>query len=287
MIKMKTDDGVLIIPPAEGIHLIASNQYTDLMIRCLASYFGQKKKTICVAVDEDDDVINNKEIAFVYFPAAESIDQWFEFKQKTPMNTEFTEMIGTNPEMFMSMETVREGIKGLLTDSGMYRFREILQHGTNINLCIDLLNYDIHSIVSNLHIDTEELSSEQKYMLAYNLFLYLNRNRCTIIYIDFKVTDDVSDWLQSKRAGNRLFLISNENVTTPASIYDSMIIPSISDHVSTISAGIEQTGLYSYLFHPIVRANMNYQTEKNIEFMSQFMDANTTFSIEFTPEYLF
>ena len=63
-----------------------------------------------------------------------------------------------------------------------------------------------------------------------------------------------------------------------------MIVPSAADHVSTIETSIEQTGLYSYLFHPIIRDNMGFQTEKNIEIMSKFYDFNTTFSLIFTPE---
>lgn len=288
MIKMKMDDGVIIIPPSNGIHLLAANQYSGLLISCLNSYFGQKKKTICVAVDEEDDVISNKNVSFVYIPADDNIDPWFEFKPKTPMNSELTEFMRVNPEMFISMESIRNDIKSLLTDSGMFRFREILQDGIGSMITIDSLNYDLQTIVSNLHVDHEELNSEQKYMAAYNLLIYLNRSKFTIIYIDFPVTGLISNWLQSKKSTNRLIIVNNERVfSPPAGIYDSMIVPSIADHVTSIEASIEQTGLYSYLFHPVVRDNMQYQTEKNYKFLSQFVDFRTTFSILFTPDTTF
>lgn len=285
---MKTDDGVLIIPPSEGIHLLATTQYTNLLINCLSSYFGQKKKTLCAAVDEENDIISSKDVSFIYIPSDENVDQWFAFKQKTPMNTELAEMISTNPELFMSMDMIRTVMKSLLTDSGMYRFKEILQKGTDINMNVSLQNYDIHTVLSNLQIESETFSNEQKHMLAYNLLLYLNRNKYTVIYIDFKVTEEVSRWLTAQKADNRLFLVCNDSVLpSAAGIFDSMIVPDLADHVTTIEAGIEQAGLYCYLFHPVVRENMSYQTEKNIVFMKQFMEQNTTFSIRFTLEYTF
>ena len=40
------------------------------------------------------------------------------------------------------------------------------------------------------------------------------------------------------------------------------------------------------VYHPVVRSNLRYQSEKNIHFLKQFQDLNTTFLIKFASDNL-
>lgn len=283
--KVKTDNEVYTIPVDSGIHLLVLNERSESVIDCLTNYFVQKKKNKAVVFDNEGDVVNQKEVSFIYYPSSENIETLFTLKPKTTINTELSNLMIHNAESFQSVEYIRNGLEELLTDRGMIKFKKILEKDTGLYLNMDTSNFDLTRLIQSLNIDTEVLKREELYMILYNLLIFLNQNTFNIIYIDFKVTEAVSNWLIKKKNSNNLILINNECAVPPLSyVYDSAIVLSDYDYVETIDVSCEQTGLISYLFHPTVRANLMYQTEKNKNFMSRFDDDSCTFLINFTSD---
>ena len=287
MLKIKTDNGIYIIPERQGIHLMANNSNLANAISCLNTYFGQKKKTKGIVIDEDSDVIDCKDAEFIYVPASETVESWFDFKPKTLLNTELSNFIENNPEKFQSIDSFRNLFHDSLTDSGMYRFIRILSADIPSHVEISTVNFEVRKIVQNYCIDSENYSREQLFMFIYNLLLYINRNKYCIVYIDFPVTDDVVHWLRKKADQKCIFLVNNDCLVQPVTpAFDSMIILSPEDHLDTLQIGYEQTELLSYLVNPVVIKNLAYQTEKNRSFISKFLDKSMTFSIQFTSDYM-
>ena len=287
MLKIKTDEGIFIIPASQGIHLMANNDSLKQAISCLNTYFGQKKKTKGIVIDEDSDVIDCKEAEFIYIPASENIESWFDFKPKTLLNTELSNFIDNNPDKFQSMDSFRNLFHNSLSDSGMYRFVRILSSDLPSPVNISTLNFDVKKIIQNYCINTETYSREHLFMMLYNLLLHINRNKYCIIYIDFAVTEKVTNWLRNKTNSNNIILVNNDSIIQPiVPVFDSIIILSAEDHLETLQIGYEQTNLLSYLIHPIVLQNLAYQTENNRSFILKFLDESMTFSIQFTSDFI-
>lgn len=281
--KIKSDEEVFIIPVEHGIHLLAKNKYNTIVIDYLSSYFGQKKKTKCIVLDDEEDIIDSKNVNFIYIPSSTDLTPIFNLKPKTEINNQLSEFVEQNLEQFLSIERVREDIKGLLSDSGFFQFIKILERDINTKTEFDLMNFDIPKVLQLLRINIENASLEDQFMMLYNLLLYINRNQFNVIYIDFEITENVYSWLQKKRSQNCILLIDNEKIHHPVNnIFDSIILLNDSNVFERITIENSKIDLVSYLFHPIVRENIDKQTEKNIEFLKRISNNNSTFLVEFT-----
>lgn len=284
MMKIKNEEDVFIIPANYGLHILSTNQYKESLIEYLTSYFTQKKKTKCIVVDDEEEIIDSKGVEFIYIPSHQDFKSVFDFKAKTDFNTELSEMIMQNSELFLTIDQIRKNAEELMTDQGIYQFKRILEQDTHIHLQMDTMNFEIQKLLQLFRIDVEPLSMEQQYMILYNLLLYISREQFQIIYIDFDLNAEVYDWLIQKKNNNSLILVENECVHSPIPpIFDSFIFLNQSDAVYSTEVDSKQTELLSYLFHPIVRENIDKQTEKNIAFLSQFETNQATFFCEFTP----
>lgn len=283
MMKVKSDSELFVLPSSGGIHLIAKNDNSNLVIEYLNSYFGQKKKTKCIVLDDEDDPIDMKSVNFIHIPASIDIESIFNFKAKTEINNELSQIIEQNSELFISIENIRKCLQELLTDAGIYSFKKIMTKDIGVNLEIDIMNFEIQKLLQLLRINTEELTKTQQLMMLYNLLIYVNRHQFSIIYIDFDFDESVYKWVQSKKNDNCLFLINNESIHPPViPIFDSIIILNNSSVIEKEIINSNNTGTISYLLHPIVRENIDMQTEKNIRLLKEFEYQTSTFFLEFT-----
>ena len=126
MMIIKSNEHTLIIPVHRGLHLIHEMNCKYELLECLNSYFTLKKKTKCIIMDDDHDLISPKDVQFVYISSKEDISSIFDFKPKTLLNSELEKFINENPESYRSIESVRNYLRELLTDEGMYKFMNIL-----------------------------------------------------------------------------------------------------------------------------------------------------------------
>ena len=94
MMIIKSNEHTLIIPVHRGLHLIHEMNCKYELLECLNSYFALKKKTKCIIMDDDHELINPKDVQFVYISSKEDISSIFDFKPKTLLNSELEKFIG-------------------------------------------------------------------------------------------------------------------------------------------------------------------------------------------------
>ncbi len=279
--KIKSEENVYIIPDLNGACAISSS-YVDDIVQCLFSYFVAKKKNKCVVIDEDGDLMKNDSVSFIYIPKDDDLTPLFNLKPKTLINSEIVSFIGTNQEMFKSIEMIRNGLIEMLTDQGMIKIRKIMQKHieNNINFIID--DFDLSRILQSISIEGEELTTQQKYMSLYNLLLYLSKDSYCVVYIDFEIDETTLKWIKSNKQDNILFLINNEAISTNVNDeIDYFLIESNQDFLERIEIDSKQKNSILYCFHPYVLKNFEFQTEKNKQIMLDFQDKNTSFLIKF------
>lgn len=73
-------------------------------------------------MDDDHELISPKDVQFVYISSKEDISSIFDFKPKTLLNSELEKFIDENPGSYKSIESIRNNLRELLTDEGMYKF---------------------------------------------------------------------------------------------------------------------------------------------------------------------
>ena len=285
--KIKTEYKTFVIPINNGMHLIYENGYKNELIDCLNNYFGLKKKNKCVILDDDEEIINQKEAQFIYISSKEDINSIFEFKSKTLLNTELEKMIEENQTMYKSLENIRSSIRELLTDEGMYKFLKIIKKGPNAEIKVSMDNFSISKILQSLKIDVEETNDYLKYIFLYNLLIYINRKKFSIVCIDFKVNEEVAEWIKMIKNDNTIILVSNDSLKgNLAEAFDSIIVLSEYDYLETLEFDKAFANAVSYIMNPIVLNNIEYQNEKIIEIMRFFEDKNASFLVKFTANNL-
>lgn len=282
MMRIKSDDSTIIIPVDSGLHLVYENNIKDELLTNLNSYFGQKKKTKCIIFNEDDELISPKDAEFIYISTKENLDTIYNFKSKTLLNDSIENFINENPTMFYSIDKIREELRNLLTDKGMFKIKQVLENGTNLNLNFETTNFTISKILQNLIIDVTSIKQTEQFIILYNLLLFVNRNKFNVIYIDFPLDNDSIDWLNSIKSSNNIILVSNESIEDyMAKEFESMIILTDNNFIEEIDLEIEKSNLLSYALHPIVFKHPEYQNEKIIEIIDMLSDEKTSFFVKF------
>ena len=207
------------------------------------------------------------------------------FKPKTEFNTELSHFIEENQEQYTSIEMIRTNLKELLTDRGMFRFRKILTSGTKMNLEISTANFEVSKILQNLVINSDDLTEQEQMITLYNLYNYIYRKSFRIIYIDFDVDDTTMEWLNSIRSEDMLILVDNTCIPISlASEFDSLIYLSYTGCVECVNLSKSQAPQVSYVFHPVVLQNPEYQNDKIYDIYTVFRDFDRTFLIDFTAD---
>lgn len=284
--KIKIEDSFYCLPVSSGLHLLYDYSETNELIECLSSYFGQKKKTKCVILDDEGDLIPPKDYEFIYFSSKDLVGT-FEFGTKSHLNTELSSFIETNPEMFSTLDNIRNEIKSMLSDVGINRFRKILSFGLANLIEIDTSNFDVSKIIANYSIDNDNLSFQEQMMILYNLYLYIFKERNKIVYIDFEVDNLCLDWLKAITSDNTIILVNNISVPNNYSSYfDSLMSVNKGREYEVLTLPINHAPEVSYLFHPVVLRNMGYQSTKIIDLSKLFGDFASTFKIVFSIKQL-
>ena len=282
--KIKYDDHTIVLPVEYGLHLIYDCTNSGDFLDCLLSYFGQKKKTRCIVLDDEDDLISPKDVELIYF-SDKDMNSVYGFKPKTEFNTELSHFIEENQEQYTSIEMIRTNLKELLTDRGMFRFRKILTSGTKMNLEISTANFEVSKILQNLVINSDDLTEQEQMITLYNLYNYIYRKSFRIIYIAFEVDDGTMEWLNSIRSKDALILVENTSTTASyATEFDSLIALSNTGFVEKVKLPRVVAPQISYLFHPIVLKNPAYQNEKIFDLYACFRDFDRTFIVEFAAD---
>ena len=279
--KIVTEEETFILPvELNNIYLLASEN-TNKIFDCLNIYFGSKKKTLCNIYNEDQ-VIGNKEFNFIYFPENGPIESNILFKQKSVMNTEFAKIINENQKDFQSIEHIRNDMLDLLTDKGFYKFNKIINCGLDKNYKIELNEFNLNLLLQMFSLTVEENGNKCVYMMIYNLLIHLNRNRPTLVYIDFEVDSSVASWLNSMDKSNLIIIINNDNCNVEVHSEWNIIIVNNSNFYDEFELNYSISRLISYLFKPLIIRNMQYQLDENIRLYNNFNDKETTFLIKFT-----
>ena len=282
--KIKTEDAIYRIPVSSGIYLTYEMNEKAEILDLMFSYFGQKKKTKCIVLDEDDNLISPTDAEIIYLGKMD-ISTEFDFKPKTVMNAELTSFITNNAEMFESIDVIRDGMKELITDRGMYKLNHILTNGTDIILKFDAGNFDASKILQNLRIDVEEMSDLQMRIMLYNLYLFLNRDKYTILYIDHVLDEASIEWLMNIKNPDLLVFVENSFIDAcQAGLFDGMVILNNSEMVERLEYQLGYASKISYLFHPVILRNLSFQNKEILNLWNDFSGCKETFLIEFTNE---
>lgn len=285
MMKMIKNDSVFIIPEYESIILLIMNQCGKKVIQNLQEFFGKKKKNACKLISDDGEIILPNDYNFIYIPYDTSIDNNLDLKEKTTMNVELTKFIEENPEMFTSMDRLRNNIHELKTDIGMYRLYKIMKTGIIHDIKCQVQNIDISKLLSFYTLNNDELLESEKYILLYNIMLYETRNENNIIYIDFPIDEITLEWINKQNKENKIFILNHNQIINNKLCSkiekSSILLMSNKDYLETYEYDIKQISYISYIFHPFVIQNMSFQNQEIIQLFSQFDDENTTFYLKF------
>lgn len=285
--KIIHEESVYLIPEDNNIVVLAGAKQKDI-IDCFTNQFVKKKRNYCKVLDSENQTIKPTELNFIYYPYGSEINSNFEFGTKSIFNIETTNLIQENEKDFKSFELIREGLKNLTTDHGMYKLREILTRNIECNIDLEMSDFEVSKFLSMLDINIGDTPVDQRYIMVYNLLLFINRNQFNVVYIDFPIKQNTLKWLKSFDQDNVLFLLNNDCM-----ICDSiqkldkfaMLIVSNKDYIEKYEYDSNQFNDISYIQNPYTMLHKRQQTEKNIRLMEQFEDKNTTFYLTFNDTY--
>ncbi|MSS01625.1 hypothetical protein [Floccifex porci] len=282
IIKSLITDNTYILPFNYCINIISFSEFKADIIDCLDSYFNNNKKNKAIIKDDEDEIILSKDFNFIYIPSSKNIDPNFEFKNKSLMNLEISKIIEENSEYFQSIDLIRNGFYDLLTDCGIYKLKRILEKDLDKHVEIEIDDFDISTLLQSFKINTDMFSETDKYIVLYNLLLYLNRNENNIVLIDFNIQEKELNWIKKIDKDHNFLLIDNESIFTDIADIKSMAFVRLSYHnfLEKINIQRDDFNRLSYIFHTFFEKNIQYQTEKNIELYRNFEDKNTTFLIK-------
>ena len=276
-----------MIPEDNNIVVLAGSEQKDI-IDCFTNQFVKKKRNYCKVLESENQPIKPTELNFIYYPYGNDINSNFEFGTKSIFNIETTNLIQENENDFKSFELIREGLRNLITDHGMYKLREILTRNIECNIDLEMSDFEVSKFLSMLDINIEDTPVDQQYIMLYNLLLFINRNQFNIIYIDFPITQTVLKWVKSFNQDNVLFLLNNDYMVCD-SVKEldkfAMLIASNKDYIEKYEYDLKQFSNISYIQNPYTMLHKQQQTEKNIRLMEQFEDKNTTFYLTFNDTY--
>lgn len=278
--KIKTDEQVFILPVEDSINVLVDRGFKKDIIESLNLYFNKKKKTKCLVYDEDNNLLKFDEIGFVYLENDNTIDDNLELKPKTEFNNEISSVIEGNPEMFMSLDKIRESLKDILTDKGTYELKRILSYGLKKNIGIEINDFDISKIIQVFAIEYEDLSISEKRIVYLNLLQFINRKKVCVVYIDFEIDEIVIEWIENMIKKGVIFIIDNSVLYERINLLiDRVIVLSQYDSCVKLELEKEKVKKLLYALNPIVGRNISFQNKEIIELNKEFSDQNVTFSI--------
>lgn len=288
-IKSLETENTYILPLDALVNIVVTSNYKEDLIQCLTNLCMAKKKNKALLLSDKNEIVHDLDCNFIYIPYADSIETNFQFKAKSVFNTELVELIQNNPDWFLSIEKIRMGCKDLLADKGFYEFQKIINRGVDNYAQIEMNDFNIGAILQMLQVNVQEVSSEDKYKMVYNLMLYLNQDKTNLVYLDFPVTSSVFSWIEKVKTPNTYFFIDNEgienfNFETREKI--NFIKLSKCDFKEEFDIRLEDISRLSYIFHSFIQKNIDQQSQKNIDLYHLFSDENTTFLLKTNDAYI-
>lgn len=278
--KIKMDNDVFIIPESNNPIIVEFNGNKDRVIDCLSSYFLQKKKTRCRVFDDFGKEIRCDEANFVYVSRDVSIDSNMELRSKSIINNVLSELVRNNPDDFLSIDVIRDGVRNLMTDKGMYKVIGIMTRGIASDLRVEYNDVKIPSLIESILLEDSLINCSDRVIYLYNLLLNLSRDSFNVILVDSSLTEVVETWIQHTKSKDNLILIDNEYCDCVRGNGYNLLSLSNQDFCEELMINEKNVSLYSYLLHPVVRHNKQYQTEKNREIITEIEDKNTTFFLK-------
>lgn len=278
--KIKMSDDVFVIPDSNSPIIVEFNGYKAQLIDCLNSYFLQKKKTRCKVFDDFGNEIRCDDANFIYVLKDVSIDNNMELKNKSVINNILTEFIKENPDDFLSIDMIRNGIRSLVTDKGMYKAIRLMTRGIPTDLKVDYGDTKISNIIESLLLEDSLINNSDRIIYLYNLLLYLNREKFNIVLLDSNFTENVERWIKETTSENNMILIDNDSCDCVRNDCYNLLSLSNQNFCEELLINEKNISLYSYLLHPVVRKNKQYQMEKNREIITEIADENITFFLK-------
>lgn len=280
--KLIKDDKVYLFPEEDTCVILVDNKASKQFVDCLYDFFGRKKKNTCRIIGDDGQPVLINEFNFIWISEDISLDSNMELKSKSILNQELTRVIEENPEMFTSIDSIRNDLHELLTDQGFFKIKRIIAEGVDVNVDFGLNDFNVSKLLEMLSVKYDNLSDTQKRLMIYNLLLYVSRNRNNIVYLDFPITDEVVQWIH--QYSNRCMFILNNDISMSAfKRLKNCILVKLSDkgYREIYDFEHEELSLLSYVFNPFVVDHLDQQTEKNQRLYDQFKDEDTTFFLRF------
>ena len=277
---IKTDDTTIRLPFDNNINIVINNDRRDIVIECLISYFLNKKKNLCAIYDDDMTIVPCKDISFVYVPFGSLNMGNYIFKEKTEFSSFLSNIIENNQECFQSLENIRNSVFELVTDKGFFNFKKILLNGVASDINIEVASFNIPSILSSLKIEYEGLTESQLYLMMYNVLLYRERlSTAIIVYLDTPVTNEVRNWISS--LSEKVLVIIDDESVKECLVDDASIIKiGKCNQIKEVDTDPVTMRRFLYVSNSFVRANLDMQTQENIDLYRKFDDEDITFVLK-------
>lgn len=287
MMKIIKGNDTYLFPERCQRIVLTENKNSLELIKCFSEYFGKKKKkNYCHIYSDDEDPILPNEFEFIYFSSNSNMDLILNFGSKTVLNQEISRFIIENEKAFQSINHIREEIRLLLTDSGMFRLRKILEYGLDKHIEMRMNDFNISSILESFFIAEESLNETEKILLVYNLLLYIARLKSCIVYLDLPITPILIKWMDSFINKPVLFVLNNSLTNLPETEMKDISILKLSNQNYMENYEFDGREFFSilYVLTPLVEQFIDMQTEKNKKIYRQFEDNGTTFFLEFNNQ---
>jgi len=274
--KIVSDTKIYHLPLGNNhcISIVNNNNLMDI-VDCLSMYFINQKRSKCNIYDENGILIKMNDINFIHLHNDVSLESNMSFKTKSILNNELVKIIENNQEMFKSIEGIRTALKELETDSGMFKFSDILGNGLENRINISMKNFSTCDILPRYEIEGDYLNDEIKRLIIVNLCIYLNRDKINIIYFDNDITSITEKWIKCLDKNCYVF-INNDSLIKANGEFD-LLIPSDKDFIEHHELDKSSILTLSFLNHKYIKDNLCFINQKNIELYNNFIDTNTTF----------
>lgn len=274
--KIVNNDDTFIIPiEKRNVSIIETNGYKDKIIKCLTNYFTLHKKSNCIVYD-DNGIMKMDDLNFVHLSSYD-IESNLLFQPKSILKNEICNIIENNTLEFTSIEDIRSNLNQLVENKGMNMIINILSSGLYNRVCINVEEFNVKNIISMFSLNYPNNTIEISLIIICNLLIFLSRKKPVLIYIDYPITEVTEKWMLEQK-DNVYFLIDNDICGT--SNGKDLIVISNKDHFITANESPENIDLISYMLHPVVKNNIRFQIKKNVDFVKEYYDKNSTFFIK-------
>lgn len=278
--KVSFDEYNYYLPEYEHVLVINESDDSLRLLSKLNEYFGKKKKSVCKVVSDDNQKYLVDDYEFLYVPWQSSIEANYEFKLKTLFNDYLTNEIKNNEDAFGCVEMIRNNLRNLITDKGMFSFYKHLIEGINNQIIFSINNFDVASIISNLEIEFGNDNYLDQYLGVYNIAFQVNRDKLLLVYIDAPINDALLSWINTVTTNNKIFVLNGEFCSNK--IFTNLSYYICNNTFSCYCNEIEFDEFINlqYVFNPFILRNIRLQNQNILDLYRQFDDINISFLLK-------